>query len=193
MFFTHLPSGGSGKNSGLTPQWSERLAQRARDLRHDIWLRAFGEEEPGALGEVLRARNSFVTFQRWSPLVVPLVIGGSTLALALVFTLRDMAGPYTLATEGGAGAVVAVAVVVTACLGALLYLMPNDALWLGTLFAGSTLLVAIMGGVVFGVLAGIMPIGLVAFLSFLYARAHLQAGAEGTIVLTTRKGRYLRT
>jgi hypothetical protein len=156
-------------------------------------MHAFGEEEPAAVGENARYSTGFRAFQHWSPLIVPLMLGGILLGVTLLITAHGMAQPYSPAWEWGAEALVALAVLGGALLGAVLKAAPTDSLWLGALVAGSMLYIAVMLCAVLGPLAGLLPFVVVAGAGFQFVRTHRYAVGVGTIVLTERRSGYLRT
>ncbi|HEX6122372.1 MAG TPA: SPFH domain-containing protein, partial [Ktedonobacterales bacterium] len=191
--FSQLNPGDRGRRHGTAPRWPDRLARQARELAHGAWKRAFGEEEPAALGENVRYRTGFLAFQRWSPFIVPPLLGGLLLTLTLVLYAHGIYASNSPVAALGPTLLVFVALVCGAFLVWMLVLAPNDALWLGALVAGSVLYPVFMLSAEFSLAIGMLPVLLVAGLSAHYAYRHQCEVPEGCIVLTARKGSYLRT
>lgn len=153
-------------------------------------LRLVGDEDSQAVADAIPMRQAFS--RRWSPLLVPVALGGFACAAALVWALRGPGVPSTLLVEGGMVEVLSLALVGAALLGVLLYAATSEASWLAVLVAGGVLYVASIFAAVLGIVPGIVLVGGAAFAAFTYARRHVYNVPDGAVLLTTRRGQPFR-
>jgi hypothetical protein len=129
---------------------------------------------------------------RWSSVVVPALVGGLTLALAIWLVVHVPALGAGLSHSGGIPLLFAIYVVGGALFGVALYFAPTDGLWFAALVLGGALL---SGGILFaalGVPLGIAPVALLLGLAILYLHGRRQLVEAGSVLATRLGGRYYR-
>lgn len=142
---------------------------------------------PGAPSPMLRAAR------RWSPGVVPPLVGGALLAGAVFIATRHAAQqPSSLAPETLLKLVVAY-LLCGALYGVLLHLAASDLVWICVLALGAAVYLVATAGMLGGPSAAIVLIVAVGALGVWYVRANGQIVPDGRVLVTGIAGGYART
>ena len=131
--------------------------------------------------------------RRWSPGVVPPLVGGALLAGAIFFATRHMLGqPSSLAPDTLLKLVVAY-LLYGATYGVLLYLAASDLVWLCALLLGAALYAVVTASVLWGPGTGLIIAILFGALGVWYVRGNSQIVPDGRVLVTGFAGGYART
>jgi hypothetical protein len=130
--------------------------------------------------------------RNWAPILVPLLVGSLSLALALLLARRGW-GQIDRVTIAGVPLVFLLLLGGGAAFGYMLYLADDEVTWLATLVAGSGIFMATLLSVVAGFLLGMGIIAAHAALLLWYVQAHVYKVAPATLAVTQIFNRHLRT
>jgi hypothetical protein len=152
--------------------------------------RYFSEDAETIQGGTVHPLYLFV--RRWSPAFVPALVGGLTLALALILASVG-ATQIDRTTVAGIPLLFLVYLTGGGVFAYALYFAGDETAWLATTIYGSGLFVAALMGAVAGLLVGLAIVAASAALVLLYARSHAWKIAPATVAITLLVGRYFRT
>lgn len=164
-----------GMQNSLAARW-----RRARQARPQV-------ATTGIPSPVLR------TARRWSPGVVPPLVGGVLLAGAVFVATRHAAGRASSIAPDTLLKLVVAYLLCAGVYGALLYLAASDVLWLCVLVLGAAAYAVVTVGVLWGLGAAITATLLFAAVIAWYVYANMQVVPDGRVLVTGFAGGYART
>ena len=137
------------------------------------------------------ARLEFI--KRWSPAVLPPLVGILLLLLALVFASQSGIVGAPSVSPTVLIELLAIYLVLGMVWGFTLYLATDTLRWLLVVLGGLVSYLVVTASVYWGMLGGAILVVLIAALCAWYARRHTQSVPAGSATITTLAGAYLRT
>lgn len=157
------------------------------------WLRARRARTRVTTATAQSPSRVLRTVRRWSPGVVPPLVGGILLAGAIFFATQHTLGqPSSLAPDTLLKMVVAY-LLCGAAYGVLLYLAASDLVWLCVLLLGAALYAVVTAGVFLGPGTALVIAILFGLLVVWYMRGNAQTVPDGRVLVTGFAGGYART
>lgn len=198
-----LAAEATATDTGMTPAYPARARRTGRNgvprppsIQNSLaarWLR--GRRARAGAATLQSASRTLPMMRRWSPGVVPPLVGGVLLACAIFIATRH--GPGASASAFLAPATLLKLVVAYllcgATYGALLYLAASDIVWLCVLLLGAALYAVVTVGVLWGPGAAALCAVLFAALGVWYVRNAAQIIPDGRVLVTGFAGGYART
>lgn len=136
---------------------------------------------------------AFRTVRRWSPGVMPPLVGGILLACAVFIASRHPAAQPSAIAPDTLVKLVVVYLLCGAIYGALLYVAATDLLWLCVLVLGAVAYAVVTSGVLWGLGTAIVVAALFGALGVWYVRGNTQTVPDGRVLVTGLAGGYART
>lgn len=155
------------------------------------WLRARRERARVATAGI--PAPAFRAARRWSPGVVPPLVGGLLLAAAIFIATHHATGQEAFIAPDTLLKLAIVYLLYGAMYGAFLYLAASDVIWLCVLILGAAAYAVVTAGVLWGVgAAGIVAL-LLGGLGAWYVYGNSQIVPDGRVLVTGLAGGYART
>lgn len=183
-----LISGSRRAGSGIQRMQSIQQIQNGLAAK---WLRI--HQQRPRVATARRSSSLFRTVRRWSPGVMPPLVGGTLLACAVFIASHHPAAQSSPIAPDTLVKLVVVYLLCGAIYGALLYLAATDLLWLCVLMLGAAAYAVVTSGVLWGFGTAAVIAVLFGVLGVWYVRGNMQTVPDGRVLVTGLAGGYART
>lgn len=134
----------------------------------------------------------FAVVRKWSPVLVPCVVGGAALVFALILIVAGL-GNIHRSTIAGVPLLFFICIVGGTIFAYALDVAESEAIWLATVVFGSGIYFAALLSAIAGLLTGMAIIAASALLALLYVQSHTYKVPRDTVAVTQVFNGYLRT